>query len=255
MKTRSLKQEIWIMSETTGLSISERYGILWIILPRVISASNTLSVSEEIFSTLDKTDGDVAIDLSETDYLYSTGINLMIKIKKRLSRDKRSVSLVNLSSAIHGELESVHLDKVFPVYTTETEMEISKDLIWERKLMEDSGKFIFIPKHEGDLLVLSFSGNMDSLNDLSSFQDYSPDISQKGVVIDMENLEVMDRFGVQVFFEKMNLLAEVGDRIAVFGTNPTISGLISIFSDEEDNARIKVFDTKSEAVDYVSSQD
>lgn len=82
-----------------------------------------LGESAEFFAatlerTLERDEGNVAIDLTKINYIDSTGIGELVSYLGRFQSRKRKLILVNPSDSIRHVLRVARLDTLFPIYDT-----------------------------------------------------------------------------------------------------------------------------------------
>ncbi len=77
-------------------------GILTIILPPRIDASNASAVEQEIEGINDPTSDQIVVfDADQLEYISSAGLRIIIKVVKR----EKSVSVVNVSQTVYDIFE------------------------------------------------------------------------------------------------------------------------------------------------------
>ncbi len=85
-----------------------------------IDLSNVDRAKEMICAGIDRGYREVILNLGRVRYMDSSGLSLMISLKKMLGSEG-SVSLVDCPSVIHRMLAVTRLDAVIPVYENETD--------------------------------------------------------------------------------------------------------------------------------------
>ncbi|MBD3391751.1 MAG: STAS domain-containing protein [Chitinivibrionales bacterium] len=115
------------MRKSYTTSITTKYGRLWAVLPDSIDMDNYLKIEEIIIPELEKSPKDVVLDFSRTKALFSSGIGLVVRLKKRVNELGQELSLVNIDPKIKEGLENVGLDKAFDMFSSEEDFQKSKD--------------------------------------------------------------------------------------------------------------------------------
>jgi anti-anti-sigma factor len=94
---------------------------LWIVLPDSIDMDNYHGIEEHIIPELATPGKTIILDFSNTVSLFSSGIGLILRIKKNVSDKNGSLVLVNMSDRLIEGLTNVGLDKILPMYATAEE--------------------------------------------------------------------------------------------------------------------------------------
>ncbi len=69
----------------------------------------------------------IVIDLSYVEYIYSSFINLLIRLWKDTADSPGSFCLVNISKKCREQLSLIGIDRMFAVYGTEEEFEMAQN--------------------------------------------------------------------------------------------------------------------------------
>jgi anti-sigma B factor antagonist len=95
--------------------ISETDGYIVASLCGDVDLASFPQTREAILDSLEK--GDLLVDLSEVDYLDSSGVASLVE-GYQISKDKaRRFGLVSVSRPALSVIQLAHLDKVFPIYS------------------------------------------------------------------------------------------------------------------------------------------
>jgi anti-anti-sigma factor len=113
--------ERFIMHKKPHLHIEERAGCLWIILPSSIDMSNRSDIEDEIHMHLTSAIPCVVLDMRKTKYIYSSGLNLIVKLKNAIEQWNGKIVIVNVGPKAREILEKLNLHKIVDCYTTESE--------------------------------------------------------------------------------------------------------------------------------------
>ena len=139
-------------------------------------------------------------------------------------------------------LNALNLDKVFPIYKTDVEYEISQDDLWKKKYNEHN-QFLFVSQLENNMYRINISGEMVASQDLSACIEFTPLESVNIFVLDLSSLELVDSSGVAIL---KKLLLKIGGNnklCLAFGANQLIrdalvvlldaSGFLTFYDDEK----------------------
>jgi anti-anti-sigma factor len=228
--------------EENKIKIGNRHGYLWVVLPDAINMNNCREIESAIETDFNGKEYRVVLDLSETVNVFSSCLGLMIRIRKVVHEKNGVVCLVNVSERIRNLLVTINLDKVFPVYATDTEFEISQSDVWKMRASERGPGFIFVSQVENNVCRINLSGELASNRKTEDCSNFNPVPDIKEYIIDLSGLEMIDSYGSAVFqnlIEKINIS---GGKCRVFGADELITETIHLlgadlgaefFSDEQ----------------------
>jgi len=234
------------MDDKEKLSVTQEEGFFRVTLPDAIGMDDRFILENQIEKLLSDSDKQCVLDFTQTTALYSSGIGLLVHLQRLSKENEKMISLVNVSKKIRDLLSAVHLDRVFQIYATDVEFELSKDEIWEKKISEETGEFIFVPQLEEGLYRLTFSGQMTSLHDLSSVSEFVPDENTTYYVFNLEDLDLIDTYGAQLFNDFVEKIQNCGKQCILYGANPVIKNLFEIFPSVNSYT---FFETEKEALE------
>lgn len=237
------------MDTMSQFSVTQEDGFVRIVLPDAIGMDDRFTIENKIEAYLSGNNCQLVLDFSLTTALYSSGIGLLIQLQKLAKEKEIAIALVNVSKKFRDLLAGVHLDRVFQVYSTDVEFELSKDEIWGKKVSEGENNFIFIPQIEDGVYRLTFSGQMTSLHDLSLLSEFAPDESVEYYVFNLENLDMIDTYGAQLFNDFIEKIQNLSKKCILFGANQVIQNLFDIFPSV--NA-YTFFKTEKEALESIT---
>ncbi len=217
------------MKKSTQIgSIKRENGFLRIILPNSIGVDESWKLQTSIESNLLPEKEQLIIDFSETSTLYSPGLGILIRLRKLVTESNGALYLVNVSKKLRDIFNELNLDKVFQIYATDVEFEMSQKDVFEKKLSEEHVAFLFIPQLENETYFLTFSGQMTCLNDLSSFSNFQPDGNINKFVISLESLDLIDTYGTQLFNDLSITLNNLKCNCAIYGANKVVRELLEV---------------------------
>ena len=233
------------MAKKIKLLITHECGYVRLTLPEYIGMSESLDIEKEAAAEISRADGQVIIDLTVTNDLYSAGISLLIRLQKIAQKSGKALSIVNVSRKLRLLLESMKLDRVFPIFATDVEFDLSKDEIWKKKARGAKDGFVFVAQAEEGVYRLTFSGQMCSLQDLSLLSEFNPDDNIGTFVCNFESLDAVDSYGIQVFNDLIDRIQDSGRNCAVYGANRIILEIFKVFPTK---SALAFYKTEEEAV-------
>lgn len=236
------------MDNKSQITITQEDGFIRIVLPDAIGMDDRFTIENKIEAYLSDDNCQLVLDFSLTTALYSSGIGLLIQLQKLAKEKEVAIALVNVSKKFRDLLAGVHLDRVLQIYSTDVEFELSKDEIWEKKVSEGENNFIFIPQIEDGVYRFTFSGQMTSLHDLSLLSEFAPDESVDYYVFNLENLDLIDTYGAQLFNDFVEKIQNLSKKCILFGANQVIQNLFDVFPSV--NA-YTFFETEKEALESI----
>jgi anti-anti-sigma factor len=219
--------------------IENRLGYIWVVLPESLNIGNYSDIETAVIRQLTGGADHLVFDLSRVRAIYSSALGVLIRIRKQVGEAGGVVCLVNVCPAIIALLESLNLDKIFPMYATDVEFEISEDKAWDQKLSERKIEFIFIPQVENGMYRISFSGEMVSGHDTGSCRNFSPDPKIRLFILDLSDLTGMDSCGAGVFLGLLERIKKQGGSCRAFGANKVIRQILQFMGAGDDLAFYK----------------
>ena len=226
-----------IMGKPPDVLIEKKLDFIWITLPGNMNSDNYLHIENQICDNLEQNNKQnnlkAVIDFQETKYLYSSGIGVIIRTRNLVIKKKGEVWLVNVSEKCRDALISMKLDKIFPIFSTDLEFELSQDSIWEDKLAADPDNFLCVHHIENDICRINITGKMVILKfpTLNFDSIFNKDISY--YVFDLTGLEMIDSNGAYIF---LNLILEFKKHNAIctmYGGKENITELLELLGFNE----------------------
>jgi len=216
------------MEQCCEATIEQKMGCTWVTLPDAINMDTYGSIESAIARSAAGCAGCVVLDMGKTNNLFSSGLGLIIRVRKLVMECKGRIVLVNVSLRIREVLETVQLGKVFNMYATDVEFEISQDELFKRHFAGDSIAFVFVSRLENGVGRIHLSGHMTVEQDLSAFTDFKPDPTVTHQVFDLTGLDYIDSTGASILIKQlMNIHKQTGKSVA-YGVNESIAGLVDI---------------------------
>jgi anti-anti-sigma factor len=237
------------MTSPESVTVHKKNGYLWVRLPAALTGDSVLLCDREIMQRLSESENRVVVDCENAADIYSSGIGFLVRLRKKTGELNGMFCMVNVPAKIRSQFESMHLDKVFPMYATDVEFELSQDGLWKDKLSEDLG-FVFVAQLEGGAYRINLSGHMDALHDLSPVSEFVPEKPVSCYLFNLEALDMMDTYGSQVFLELVQRARERGGRCIAYGANEMVRELLKILSID---GFLDIVDNERDALDASGS--
>jgi anti-anti-sigma factor len=233
------------LSDRGRLAIEKRMGYVWAILPESIAAQDYAAVEEKIGENLTGTNNRLVVDFINVHALYSSGLGILIRLQKRIGQAGGVIALVNIARNIEDLLVSLHLDKIFPMYGTDIEFEISQEDLWNQRLSERKVDFLFIAQVENNVYRITFSGEMVSGHDMTSCRRFVPDPRVGHFIFDLTSLEALDSSGVGLFMKLLDRIFRQGGKCRAFGTTKAVKQVLTFLCAER---FLTFFETEKDAL-------
>jgi Anti-anti-sigma regulatory factor (antagonist of anti-sigma factor) len=216
------------MDEPGALKIENKSEFVWITLPNSINMDTYKIIEDKIQTSLTGAYLRVVLDLSGTDNLFSSGLGLLIRVRKFVAQSNGFICLVNVSKKIRSILETVHLDKVFDIYATDVEFEISQEELFKKRLFGDKFGFVCMSRVENGLYRINLSGHMTVDQNLSIINDFKPDYKIMYHVFDLTGLDVIDSSGAHILMKLLMNINQHDGKSVAYGVNETVASLAEI---------------------------
>ncbi len=221
------------MEDVPALKIENKMDYVWVTLPDSINMDTYKTIEDAIQASLSGAYPRVVVDLSETDNLFSSGLGLLIRIRKSIGQSNGFLCLVNVSQKIRSLLETVHLDKVFTIFATDVEFEISQEEIFKKRVLGAKFGFVCISHVENGMYRINLSGHMTVDQNLSAISDFKPDYKISYHVFDLTGLDMVDSSGAHILMRLLMNIHEHEGKSAAYGVNADVAALAEILGMDE----------------------
>ncbi len=228
-----------------NLVITRENGFLRVVLPDAIGMDDSVEIENKIQESISEKKESLILDFSKTTVIYSSGLGLLIRLQNLIREIECIIYFVNVSRKLQDMFASLNLEKVFEIYATDVEFDLSKDEIWQKKLSKEDTQFIFIAQIEDGIYRLTLSGQMISINDLSTLSEFEPEDEIVCMVLNLQSLDFVDTYGAQLFNDFIERIQNSGKKCIIFGANDMICHLFNIFPS---NFGFNSYDTEKEAL-------
>ena len=218
------------MKTPGAITVAKKNGFLWITMPDSITMDNYVKIEEEIVEAVAGPNAGIVLDMAATRNLFSSGLGLLIRLKKHLDEEKCTISLVNVSHRLQDILAAVNLDRLFSVYATDVEFEISQEDILEKQARDEKAGFVFDARTENGVYRISMSGTCGMGRDLSRLRAFSPDPKIKSYVFDLTGLDMVDTAGINLCAQLFVHIRDMGGSVLTYGGDESFKDLMDILN-------------------------
>lgn len=220
------------MSENDAVKIEDRSGCLWITLPDSITMYNNKDIEHIIGKELHDKKEMVVLDFTNTQTVYSAGLGLMIRIRRFVTERGGSISLVNVPEPVQSMFVSLNINKVFPIYATDVEYEISqKDFV--DKSIKSNVELLLITRIEHDSFKIHLSGDMIAASDYAACRKFEPSPVISLYLIDLSGIRMIDATGIEEFIAFVKKVASAGGTCRVYGISDVNKDMLSAMGAEK----------------------
>jgi anti-anti-sigma factor len=216
------------MNGSLELKIEDKLGCVWITLPDSIDMDTYRNIEGAIVARRPDNAACVVLDLSETKNLFSSGIGLIIRVRKQVVESKGLFVLVNVSRKVRKIFETVKLEKIFTMYSTDVEFEISQESLFKKRVLEDPAGFVFVSNIENDVYRIHLSGQMTIERNLSAIKAFTLDPAVGRHLFDLTGLDMIDSLGASILTKLLLKIHERAGKSAAYGANESIAGLFEL---------------------------
>lgn len=228
------------------IGLEKRMGFLWVTFPENMAVQDYAGIEDAVAKHLHGSGGQVVLDFINLRVIYSSGISTLVRVEQRISEQGGMVCCVNVNRTIMGIFSSVNLDRIFPIYETDVEFEISKDEVWSARLQERKADFLFIAQAEKGLYRIILSGEMVTGHDLSACRRFSPDPHVRIFIFDLSSLSGIDSSGAGIFMRLLDRIVKQGEaQCRVFGASEAVKQVLQFLGAEQ---YVTFFNSEKEAL-------
>ncbi|MFW5782419.1 MAG: STAS domain-containing protein [Candidatus Muiribacteriaceae bacterium] len=90
-------------------------GVIVIAIDSDITVDSISEANEFLLNVVEGNRENIVLDFSNSDFIDSSGLSILIRINKALNLDNRKICLCNLSSTMIKVLSATKLNAVFPM--------------------------------------------------------------------------------------------------------------------------------------------
>jgi anti-anti-sigma factor len=217
--------------KTPGVITADmKNGFLWIAMPDSITMDNYVKIEEEISEAVSGSCTKIVLDMTATRNLFSSGLGLLIRLKKRLDERNCFLFLVNVSHRVRDILTAVHLDTVFSMYSTDVEFEISQEDILGKQRGNEKAGFVFVSRIENGVYRIGMSGSCGMGRDLSRLSAFSPDQKIKSYIFNLSGLEMVDTAGIHLLAQLFMRIRDMHGSVVAYGGDESVRELMEILN-------------------------
>lgn len=218
------------MKTAGSIAVTMKNGFLWIAMPDSITMDNYVRIEEQIVEAVSGSCNGVVLDMAVTRNLFSSGLGLLIRLKKRFDEKNCPLFLVNVSHRVQDILTAVHLEKLFPIYATDVEFEISQEDILGKQATGGKTGFIFVSRIENGVYRISMSGTCGMGRDLSRLSAFSPEQKVKCYVFDLTGLDLVDTAGIHLIAQLFVRIRDMHGSVITYGGDESVKDLMDVLN-------------------------
>jgi anti-anti-sigma factor len=167
------------------------------------------------------------VDLSKVRFIDSSGVGLLIKIRKRAGRDNRHVILVSPSQAVKRVLTSMRL---WPFFLT------APDALTARAMLDEfsaTAPAALKPSGPGMAQILAWNGeitagNADAVWKMTETYIHSCCAEQLNPAIDLSRVEFIDSTGLGLMVRSKKQAMSRGVRLRFVGVQGNVRNVVRI---------------------------
>jgi anti-anti-sigma factor len=228
---------------TTALSIEHKMGSIWITLPDAISMYNSRDIEKTIVGNLQKSSS-MVLDFSNTRNLFSSGLGLIIRIRKAATENDCKLCLVNVTEKMRELLSALNLSKLLTVYATDVEYELSRNDVWKERAIKSLG-FLFVAQIENHIYRINLSGEMVKGARFELCEKFIPSPDIAIYIFDFSNLELIDETGATQLLLLTSKIRNAKGECRVFGAEEWLQETIEVLGAA---SYLKFFDDEKSAI-------
>ncbi len=212
---------------TTALSIEHKMGSIWITLPDGISMYNSRDIEKSIVGNLEKSSS-LVLDFLNTRNLFSSGLGLIIRIRKAATEMDCKLCLVNVTGKIRELLSALNLSKLLTIYATDVEYELSRSDLWKEGVIKSLG-FLFVAQIENQIYRINVSGEMINGAKFDLCEKFIPSPEIAIYIFDFSNLELIDEIGATQLLLLTSKIRNSNGECRAFGLEDWLRETIEVF--------------------------
>lgn len=227
------------------LSITSKSRDLWIILPDSINLDDSKAVESAILNNCNSKLKHVVFDFSIVNNLYSSGLGLIVRVRKFVQDRGGVLVIVNVSGRILEIIKALNLDRIIPIYLTDVEYKISHEDVWDRVREAVLAGFIFSARIEDCFYRIILSGEMISSHDLQCIQDFQTIQNIALYIFDLSSLEKVDLHGAHLFQQLTSRITQSGASCRAFGAEELLFETLKLLNADK---YVTFFKTEQDAL-------
>lgn len=236
------------MGTYSTVTMERKNGCLWFVLPDVINMDNYIRIEGQLQAALGGAEKKIVIDLAHTRNLFSSGLGLLIRLKKHVDNAGGTMHLVNVSKKVRDLFASVNLDKLFLIYETDVEFEISQSDVLASKLEGKPTGFVFADRVEKGIYRITMSGNCAMGQETARLAAFSPDPKIKHYVFDLTGLDLLDTAGIKLLSHLFVKIRDMNGVAIAYGGDSYMKELLGILGITE---MVRLYENERDAMEAI----
>jgi len=221
------------MDEPDALKIENKSDFTWVTLPDSINMDTYKTLEENIQARLDSGNVRVVLDLSKTNNLFSSGLGLIIRIRKWWRNPMVSSVLSMFPEKYARSSKRCTLTKYLPSTLPTWNSKFRRMRFLEKRMFGDKFTFVCVSRVENGMYRINLSGHMTVEQNLSVINDFKPDYKIMNHVFDLTGLDVIDSSGAHILMKLLMNINQHDGKSVAYGVNETVASLAEILGMNE----------------------
>jgi anti-sigma B factor antagonist len=233
------------MKQNNTIRIENKLGYIWVVMPDAISRDDYRAIETEIQGHLTAETNRLVLDLAETNYVFSSGLGLLIRLNKMAIQKNGAMYLVNVSVDLREVFSMVNLDKYFSIYETDIEFQVFQEDVWKKTRPREPVKFLCFHQVENGVCRVHLSGKLTADNDTSELNESIYTESVRYYVFDLAGLDIIDSAGADLLFRVVGTIRSSGGECIAFGAGDIVGELLRVM---QGGPELAVFESEEDAL-------
>jgi len=103
------------------MKIETNNGTVEVTMSGRLDTMNSESILSEIIDKIDEKNKNIILDLKELDYISSSGLRVLIKLRNKVTELKGGICLLSPQEFVVDVLKTTSFDKLFPMFSSKEE--------------------------------------------------------------------------------------------------------------------------------------
>lgn len=233
------------MKQYNTIRVENKLGYIWVVMPDAISRDDYRAIESEIQGLLTDEMNRLVLDLAETNYIFSSGLGLLIRLNKMAIQKNGAMYLVNVSSDLREIFSMVNLDKYFSIYETDIEFQVFQEDAWEKNRFREPVKFLCFHQIEDCVCRVHLSGKLTADNDAAKLNESLFQDPVRFYIFDLIGLDFIDTFGADLLFRIVKHIRSRGGECLAFGASEIVKELLHLM---QGGPELALYDSEEDAL-------
>jgi anti-anti-sigma factor len=233
------------VKQNNTIRVENKHGSIWVVMPDAISRDDYRAIETEIQGLLTAEKNRLVLDLAETNYIFSSGLGLLIRLNKMAIQKKSAMHLVNVSFDLRNVFSMVNLDKYFSIYETDIEFQVFQEDVWKETRFREPVRFLCFHQVENRVCRVHLSGKLTADNDASKLNESLYEETVRFYIFDLIGLDIIDGVGADLLFRIIKHIRSHGGECIAFGANEIVRELLHVM---QGGPELAIFDSEEDAL-------